>query len=684
MKLAGYKSTLTVLITLFISLYSGLAAGDVTFTEKTEADKSKTVNPINEVGFGSIIYYLPSSDYLTQVALDTKVQMDITGTINRVRVEQTFTNPSNEWVEGVYVFPLPEDSAVDHLTMHIGDRVIEGQIKERIEAKQIYEQAKKEGKKASLIEQQRPNIFTTNVANIPPGESITIAIEYQQAVLIDNEQFSIRFPMVVGDRYVPGSAIVTPRNSLGWAPNTNQVTDASKVTPPSDPYADRPVSISINLKAGFKPELIKSSYHKVNIIEVDDKTNNISLANPNTQAERDFVLTWEAHNSIQPEVAVFTQKKGDDHYLMLMATPPRAELFKADSTPREVIFIIDSSGSMQGSSMNQAKSALSRAILQLNPTDRFNVIDFDHEYESLFSGAMPAIEINKKHGMRFLERLVADGGTEPLDAINFALNSRTAQSEGFLRQIIFLTDGQVANEDEILRVVRRFIGNDRMFTIGIGSAPNSFLMKKLASYGKGSVTHIGGSSEVESKMLELFDKLTSPALTGIKVVLPNGIQAEQAQDAIPDLYVGETIVAAFKLDELPSTVKIVGNSAGALFEKEIVVNGKAQANGIDVLWARRKIDDLMDQYRQMYSGIDRDNLQDAITTLALDYHLVSKFTSLVAVDVSPSKPATEDLVSKPVVKKVKAPQTATNSTLWMIIGTLVMLIATVFCRKKEG
>ncbi|MGE4569735.1 MAG: VIT domain-containing protein, partial [Gammaproteobacteria bacterium] len=196
----NYKVTAWALIALLVSLFSALSVASVTFTEKSKGSTLSTVNPINEVSSGSIIYYMPSSDYLTQVALDTKVQMNITGTINRVRVEQTFINPSNEWVEGVYVFPLPEDSAVDHLTMHIGDRVIEGQIKERQQAKRIYEQAKKEGKKASLIEQQRPNIFTTSVANIAPGESITIAIEYQQVVLIDNEQFSIRFPMVVGDR----------------------------------------------------------------------------------------------------------------------------------------------------------------------------------------------------------------------------------------------------------------------------------------------------------------------------------------------------------------------------------------------------------------------------------------------------------------------------------------------------
>jgi len=640
-------------------------------------------NPINEVTSGSIIYYFPSSDYLTQVALGTKVQMDITGTINRVRVEQTFTNPSNEWVEGVYVFPLPEDSAVDHLTMHIGDRVLEGQIKERQEAKQIYEQAKKEGKKASLIEQQRPNIFTTSVANIPPGESITIAIEYQQAVMLDNDVFSIRFPMVVGKRYVPGRAVTTPIDSLGWAPDTDQVRDASKVTPPSDPYVDRPISIAINLKPGFEPDFVSSSYHGVNIVDIDKATKHITLASDNVQAERDFELTWQSHSSMQPEVSVFTQKTDDAHYLMLMATPPKAELYKADSRAREVIYIIDSSGSMAGSSIAQAKLAIAEAIQSLNASDRFNVIDFDDEFEPLFKSAMPAIEVNKRHALRFIGRLDANGGTEPLGAINFALHSKQDNSDQFLRQIIFITDGQVANEDAILYNVRRFIGKDRMFTIGIGSAPNSFLMTRLADYGKGAFTYIGSTSEVKSKMQSLFNKLTSPALTDIQFSIEGGIQAEQARSVIPDLYVGETIVAAFKMGELPSSINIKGTTIYGNYNKNITIAKSNQTIGIDTLWARRKIEGLMNQYREMYQGYERDSVRADITKLALDHHLVSKFTSLVAVDVSPSKPSNERMVSKPVVTKVKAPQTATNSTLLMLLGSIMMIIALTFRRIKK-
>jgi len=221
------KLLTTTLISIFLLLATNLAIASSNSQEKQS-------NPVNEAESGSMLFKFDDDTSIMQIALDTNVQMDITGNINRVIVEQVFTNPSDMWAEGVYVFPLPEDSAVDQLRMYIDERVIEGQIKEKKEAKKIYEKAKSEGKSASLVEQQRPNIFTTNVANIAPGGTIKVAIEYQQAVSIDNNKYSIRFPMVVGDRYIPGAPTYTPESSLGVSYNTTEVSDASKITPFSE------------------------------------------------------------------------------------------------------------------------------------------------------------------------------------------------------------------------------------------------------------------------------------------------------------------------------------------------------------------------------------------------------------------------------------------------------------------
>jgi len=671
-----------ILIVLISLLYSNFLRADISFAKQPTQVQKTTTNPINEVESGALLYRFDNSNSITQMALDTKVQMNITGVMNRVKVSQTFINPSNDWAEGIYIFPLPTNSAVDHLNMRIGSRIIQGQIKERKEAKKIYNKAKQEGKKASLIEQQRPNIFTTSVANIAPGESITIEIEYQQAVVIDNDKFSIRFPMTIGQRYIPGKKITTPNNAPGTANNTHQVKDGSQITPPSSSLVDRPVAISINLKAGFDTASVDSAYHDIDITKVDELTQQITLKDKDAQAERDFELTWQADKSLTPEIALFTQQKGADHYLMLMATPPADKVFKQTNTPREVIFVVDSSGSMLGASMEQASKALTQAVNNLKPTDRFNIIDFDSGFETYYDTAIPAIDLNKRHAEHFIKHISANGGTQPLEAIKFAFNSRDAHSDNYLRQIIFLTDGQLGNEQEVFDTVRLNLDTDRLFTIGIGSAPNSHLMTKLAEFGKGAYTFIGSVNEVEDKMNELFSKLQSPALTNINVNFPTGINAQQAFGSIADLYKGEAITAVFKLNAIPNNLTVSGNTANGVFSKNITISADNSTTGIDTLWARRKIDQLMNKYHAQYRRIERDQVQVDITNLALEHHLVSKFTSLVAVEITPSKTTDQALVTKAVTTKVKAAKTATNSQLWMLSG-LALVLLSVFIRRKE-
>ena len=647
-------STLVSIFLLFISNFA------IANTNSSETNKPIHVN---EAESGSMIFKFPGMPSIMQMALDTKVQMDITGNINRVTVEQSFTNPSNQWTEGVYVFPLPEDSAVDQLRMYIDDRVIEGQIHEKKEAKKIYEKAKKEGKSASLVEQQRPNIFTTSVANIAPGGTIIVAIEYQQAVLIDNNNYSIRFPMVVGDRYIPGTPIKTPIDSLGVAPNTHEVEDASKITPPSENiisyFFDQkyetylPVTIDINLMAGFEIDSLRSGYHKVNTVDINQNTKHITL-DDSYQADRDFELTWSASQTDEPEIALFTQQKDDNLYLLLMATPPKDEVFKVSSRPRELIFIIDSSGSMSGSSMAQAKEALIKALGRLEDTDRFNIIDFDDRFDPLFDSAMPAIKTNISFAKGFIKKIKADGGTAMLAPIAYALRSRDSNSKNYLRQVVFITDGQVGNETTIFTSVQTNIKDDRFFTIGIGSAPNSYLLTKLADFGRGAFTYIGSQSEVRQKMDDLFVKLESPALTDINVSFPPEINAELALDVIYDLYAGETITAIYKMNALPNSLAITGKTIDGDFSKNITINSSKNTKGLDILWARRKIDRLTDIHNNAYTSRVENLSKKDIIGLALEYHLVSRFTSLVAVDVTPVRPESELLISQAIIKKAKA------------------------------
>jgi len=304
--------------------------------------------------------------------------------------------------------------------------------------------------------------------------------------------------------------------------------------------------------------------------------------------------------------------------------------------------------------MTQAKNALNRAIARLKPTDRFNIIDFDSGFRPLFKGAVPAIETNKKYGQRFVNSRIADGGTEALDAIEYGLGSRDSKSENYLRQVIFLTDGQVGDEDEIFRTVKWKIENDRFFSIGIGSAPNSYLLTKLAEFGRGAFTYIGSTQEVGQKMHDLFEKLESPALTDIEVDFPTEVNAELALGTISDLYAGETITAVYKVNVLPDNLIISGNGINGVFSKNITINSSNNTKGLDVLWGRRKIDRLKDIYNNQFKEKSRDLVKQDIVTLALQHHLVSDFTSLVAVDVTPTRPESEQLNSQSIVKKRKA------------------------------
>ena len=536
-------------------------------------------------------------------------------------------------------------------------------LKRRKKPKRFTKKLKVKAKVLHLLNSRGPNIFTTKVANIAPGGTIKVAIEYQQAVSIENNRYSIRFPMVVGDRYIPGTPTYTPEDSMGVSSNTIQVGDASEITPISENHVRElidenfetylPVTIDINLSPGFDLASLNSTYHKINTESLNQTTKYITLAEA-SQLDRDFELTWSANMSHEPEVALFAQENDNSIYLMLMAIPPKNEVFKKSERPRELIFIIDSSGSMSGSSIKQAKDSLNAALKRLNPSDRFNIIDFDSGFEPLYESAMLATNSHLNEAKRFIKKIDADGGTEMLAPIKFALKSRDLESENYLRQIVFITDGQSGNEGAIFNTVEFDIENDRFFTIGIGSAPNSYLLTKLADFGRGAFTYIGSQKEVSQKMNRLFEKLESPALTDIKVHFPPEINAELAKDVIYDLYAGETITAAFKMNALPNSLQITGKTVDGDFNQNITIDTLESTKGIDIFWARRKIDRLTDIHDNAYTTRVEKLSRKDITDLALEYHLVSRFTSLVAVDITPVRPESEKLINQAIIKKAKA------------------------------
>ena len=618
-------------------------------------------------------------------AVATDAEIKVSGIVARAVVKQTYRNPYDTWFEGLYVFPLPENAAVDHLRMKVGDRIIEGDIKERQAARAQYEQAKSSGQRAALVEQERPNIFTTSVANIPPRGEIVVEIEYQQTLKYEVTQmqgsFSLRFPMVVGPRYIPGTPAEGQGAGTGWSPNTDQVSDASRITPPVlDPAKhapSNPVRLKVVLDAGVPLARVDSPYHAITQRDADGGRI-VELAEGSVPANKDFELKWTPAAGHAPQAALFTEKRGDKHYALLMVMPPAKEVAAA-RLPREVVFVIDTSGSMSGSSIAQARDALELAIARLSEQDSFNVVEFNSYAKALYADARPASAANRESAIRWVRKLQAQGGTEMALALNLALNGR--ENPGRVRQVIFLTDGAVGNEDNLFKLIKDKLGDSRLFTVGIGSAPNSHFMGKAAQTGRGTFTYIGKIEEVKEKMGQLFAKLESPVLKGVDIAWPGSVEAWPKR--VPDLYLGEPIIVSALLDKAEGEIRLSGLRGDAPWKTTLLVATAREGRGMGVLWAREKIASHIDSLRD---GAKEEEVRDAVVEIALAHHLVSKYTSLVAVDKTPVRPKEDELKSGAIPTNLpegweygkvfgELPQGATDSLWNLLAGFLTLLLA---------
>ena len=530
---------LAALAVVFVAI---VAAGSLA----SEARAASTMR-LGDVQSGTLLLRTDDAGaYLPAPLVKTDVHTDVGGTIARVTVSQRFENPSNGWVEGVYAFPLPENAAVDRLRLQIGERFIEGEIKERDEARKIYDQAKAAGHKASLIEEQRPNMFTNAVANIGPHETVIVQIEYQQTVRYDQGTFALRFPLVIGPRYIPGPKLVAQAGNAIVI--SDPVPDADKITPPVlHPSMGKvnPVTLDVELDAGAPLAWIKSPSHDIAVTPGANGRQTVTFAKDGNFADRDFVLEWQPATGDKPTTGLFSETIGGDGYLLVTVLPPVKPVETVKRLPRDVTFVIDTSGSMSGPSIRQARQALHLALDRLSPEDRFNIVRFSSTASRLFTAPEPAAKaaLDRAHG--FVDSLEAEGGTEMLPALQLALAEKTPENR--LGQIVFLTDGSVGNEAELFAFLKSRLGATRLFTVGIGSAPNSYFMTKSAEFGHGTYTYIGRVDEVAEKMTALFQKIEEPVVTDVALKVAGAGAAEAWPRTLPDLYRGEPIVVALRL-----------------------------------------------------------------------------------------------------------------------------------------
>ncbi|WP_298876024.1 marine proteobacterial sortase target protein [uncultured Bradyrhizobium sp.] len=576
------------------------------------------------------------------IRLGTDIDITVSGPTLRTRVTQIFRNPTKDWAEATYVYPLASDGAVDTLKMVVGDRVIVGDIRERRQARVIYEEARRTGQKAALTEQERPNIFTNSVANIGPGETVLVQIEYQEPVHQSGNEYSLRVPLVVGPRYNPAPIVqsVDFRNDgSGWgATHFDPVPDrdriASPVLDPAKSAKINPTSITVHLKAGFALGEVKSHHHNVKIESPDNATRVVTLAGGTVPADRDFELTWKPEAEKAPSVGLFREHVGDADYLLAFVTPPAAEQAAQKPLPREVVFVIDNSGSMGGTSIEQAKASLLYALGRLQPNDRFNVIRFDDTMDVLFPTSVPADAAHVGEATSFVSTLQARGGTEMVPAMRAALTDKIADTN-LVRQIVFLTDGAIGNEQQLFETITAMRGRSRIFMVGIGSAPNTYLMTRAAELGRGAFTHIGSVDQVEERMRGLFAKLENPAVTGLTAKFSDA-KADVTPAIIPDVYHDEPLVLAAKLDKLVGSLEIKGRVGDRPWSVTLPLKSAAEGKGLSKLWARRKISDA--EVARTLHEMTPEDADKTVLALALDHQIVTRLTSLIAVDKTPSRP----------------------------------------------
>jgi len=616
----------------------------------------------------------------TAPALRTDVQIDVSGIIARIRVRQTFRNPGDSWVEGVYVFPLAENAAVDTLRMKVGVRVIEGEIRERERAQRIYNNAKHAGQRASLIEQERPNVFTASVASIAPNSEIAIEIGYQQRLRVTDGLIDLRFPSVVGPRFIPGNQAVAEIGGTGWAVNTDLVPDAERITPPVRHPANgtaNPLAITVRLDPGMPVAMLRSPSHRIDAADAGAGRFEVTLKGGDSPANRDFVLEWRPDTGTTPFAALFREIKDGDTYLMAIVAPPTRKPTEQPRIARDVVFVIDTSGSMHGDSIWQARAALSFALQRLRPEDRFNIVRFASDATALFDSVRPARGGHLSRAIRYVEGLESNGGTNIAAGLVLALDGRIGGPR--LRQVVLITDGSVGNEAGLFRHIRRDLGDSRLFTIGIGSAPNSHFMRRSAAFGRGTFTHIGNLGDVAAVMSRLFEKLERPAMTQIAAAQNGAPLTDQWPIQLPDLYHGETIVFTARVSGAVGAMSVAGDRGGAAWTRRIDVGTARPGSGIAKLWARDGIAALMDG---LALGADPASVRQGVLALALRHGLLSKYTSLISVDRTPARPADASLQRQAVpgelpagwtYAKVFGSKSGTTATASLLIGSAALL-----------
>jgi Ca-activated chloride channel homolog len=623
-------------LTLFFALLSALCiVGYITLAKASKTGGVAEANASGSITQGSLQIIDPEKGSVAAECplKHTDVKAEISGFLARVIVTQEFENPFKDKIEAVYTFPLPQNAAVDDMTMIVGDRTVRGRIKRREEARAVYEAARRAGNVASLLDQERPNIFTQSVANIMPGEKVAITISYVETLKYEDGSYEFMFPMVVGPRYIPGAPI--GKQGGGWSPDTTRTPDASRITPnvaPKGSRAGHDISLQVALDAGVPIDSLKSTNHEIDSERLTEHSAFVRLKSANEIPNKDFILKFDVAGRKIEDAVLTHRNSGDGFFTMILQPPDR--VMAEDVTPKEIVFVLDTSGSMMGFPMEKAREAMKLALDGLYPQDTFNLITFAGDTYVLFPQPVSATAANMKKAQDFLASRTGGGGTEMMKAIRAALDPSDAQDH--IRIVCFMTDGYVGNDMEIVSEVQKH-PNARVFSFGIGQSVNRFLLDKMAEQGRGEVEYVSLNDDGSLAARKFHERIRNPLLTDIAIDWGGLPVADIYPKRLPDLFSAKPVVVTGRYTGgARGTIKLRGKAAGRDFVREIAVelpDNEPRRDVLAALWARTRIDDLMSQdYNGIQSGSPREDVKEAITGLGLNYRLMTQFTSFVAVE----------------------------------------------------
>lgn len=546
----------------------------------------------------------------------TSVTAKIAGFGAEVNVVQSFLNTSKTPIEAVYTFPLPNDAAVHRMRMKIGERVIEGSIKRRGEARQIYEAAKASGRNAALLDQERPNIFTQSVANIMPGSRIQIEISYVQLMKYDSGQFEFSFPMVVGPRF------------LGNAP------DPGKIDPPRVTRTGTNIDLSVEVDAGTTISNVNSVLHEIDTVGLGGNRVKVSLKKEDEIPNRDFILRYQAVGQ-QPKAAFVTHSDQRGGFFTLVMMPPQRPT-ASQIMPREIIFVMDQSGSQSGFPIEKSKELTLKMIKQLRPGDTFNVIGFANTVRTLWTEARSLSQENLTQAEAFVGTMQANGGTQLREGVVAALQGQHDPAR--LRIVLFNTDGYVGDEAMVLDTIQKQRDRARMFTFGIGNSVNRFLIDSMAEEGRGMAEYVTLAEAADKAVAGFVKRTQTPVLTDLSASF-NGVAVSDVQPQnLPDVFDNRPVVLYGRFaGGGRGQVTLNGKLGGQPWSQtlDLDFSGRSNAGAVPILWARKKIAEIeRTDYLAGLKGQSRspESVASRVTDLALQFGLMSQYTSFVAVE----------------------------------------------------